>query len=41
MIESLRYYARTNVAVILAAAITTAVLTGALLVGDSDAGKPA
>ena len=39
MIESLRYYARTNVAVVLAAAITTAVLTGALLVGDSMRGS--
>lgn len=39
MIESLRYYARTNLAVVLAAAVTTAVLTGALLVGDSMRGS--
>ena len=39
MIESLRYYARTNLAVVLAAATTTAVLTGALMVGDSMRGS--
>ncbi len=39
MWESLRYYARSNVAVVLAAAVTTAVLTGALLVGDSMRGS--
>lgn len=39
MIESLRYYSKTNFAVVLAAAVTTAVLTGALLVGDSMRGS--
>jgi len=35
MRRSLSYYGRTNLAVILGAAVTTAVLTGALVVGDS------
>ncbi|HVS15825.1 MAG TPA: FtsX-like permease family protein [Thermoanaerobaculia bacterium] len=39
MLDSLRYYWRTNVAVALAAAVATAVLTGALLVGDSVRGS--
>src|SRR5262245_56340919 len=39
MFQSLRYYWRINLAVILAAAIATAVLTGALLVGDSVRGS--
>ncbi|HVS65657.1 MAG TPA: ABC transporter permease [Thermoanaerobaculia bacterium] len=39
MLDSLRYYWRTNLAVMLAAAVATAVLTGALLVGDSVRGS--
>ncbi len=39
MLATLRYFWRSNLAVVLASAITTAVLTGALLVGDSVRGS--
>ncbi len=39
MLRSLRYYRRLHLAVALGAAVTTAVLTGALLVGDSVRGS--